>query len=464
MKRYLFLVLLGCLLPGCRPEPAPTPEAVPTKAAIVEASDASTSQSPSATPTPSDTLPVPTTEATLKPTDVPSPTRTPSPTSGATLTLPLPETATPAPTQTPTQPPSPTPKAPTPQPTKAVEPFEIVVDNRDAEFSTTGWWFTGDGGHSYEGDCAWAPRGSQNIAYVNPELPETGSYEVFAWWCGDPDHNQSDRALIQIYPHGGGAAPHGVHVNLQEDAGQWNSLGTYYLDQKSYLSVNGFLVGNVVADAFRFVYRSPDQVITTPTPRPTDWPTTGHPPPPVEQLTCGDLSMRLGLVQRFYPYTPFTSIEETTFDDCQAFPREGCSGTRTGWNVEVGYQDMVVGYRVSRDYRDMAIEPPGSLADRQVQYLVGSGNDRHFRVVRYPDDTWHLIGADYALVSGSHLQLDADTIEELRWFVRTYGPVSIGTPDGYHVQLLGLGPLVELSAADRSGLEILGDKLGEASR
>jgi hypothetical protein len=130
----------------------------------------------------------------------------------------------------------------------------------------------------------------------------------------------------------------------------------------------------------------------------------------------------------------------------------------------VQYQEMVVNYRVSEDYHDVAIEPPGSLAGRQSQYLAGSGNDRLFRVVRYPDDTWHLIGADLDLVSGTHLQLDSDTVEELRWFVQAYGPVTVGTPNGYYIQLLGLGPLVDLTAADRSGLEKLGDKLGEASR
>jgi hypothetical protein len=39
---------------------------------------------------------------------------------------------------------------------------EVVIDNGDPGFSTEGHWYAGDGGHSYSGDCVWAPRGIQD--------------------------------------------------------------------------------------------------------------------------------------------------------------------------------------------------------------------------------------------------------------------------------------------------------------
>jgi hypothetical protein len=372
-------------------------------------------------------------------------------------------TPTPSPSNTapvaPTATFTPTPSPPAPE---ATPDIDIIVDNRDPAFSVTGTWFVGDGGQSYQGDCHWAPRGIQNIASVQPGLPVAGAYEVLAWWCGDPDHNQSRRVLIQVYPSSAAKVPHQVHVNLQEDAGQWNSLGTYNLGQDSSLSVNGNLSGNVVADAFRFVYRSAEPTVITPTPLPTDDPTTHYPPSPLEQLTSGDLSARLGLVQRFYPYTPIVAREETTFDDCQAFPRDGCGGSRAGWRVQVQVQDMVVGYRVSDNYWYVAIEPPDSLASRQLLYLRGTGSNGLFRVDRYPDNTWHLSSAGWDLMTGSHIPLDAETVGRLQRFVQTYSSLEIETPSGIRVTLYGLGARVRLSEEDQGRLETLAEELAAA--
>ena len=359
--------------------------------------------------------------------------------------------------------------APTPRPVAlatptilAVPSIDIIVDNQGSAFSTTGTWFIGDGGQSYNGDCTWAPRGIQNIAYVQPELPMAGAYEVFAWWCGDPNHDQSQRALIQVHPTGGRVAPYQVYVNLQENAGEWNSLGMYYLEQNGSLTVSGYLDGNVVADAFRFVYRSPEHIVVVPTPLPTVFPWTGHPPSPLEQLTSGDLSIRLGLVQRFYPYTPMISMEAITFDDCQAFPRDGCSGTRAGWRVQVQYQDMLATYRVSQDYRFVAVELPDGLAGRQLLYLYGTQDTRLFRVDRYPDDTWHLSGADFDHTYASHFPLDAQTVEALRSFAQRYSSVTYESAHGMRLRLYGLGERVELSEEDGNQLATLGAELAVA--
>ncbi len=367
-------------------------------------------------------------------------------------------TSTPAlPTSTPTSPMTPTWEPPVTSATATK--IEIIVDNRDPAFSTTGAWFIGNGRQSYKGDCAWAPRGIGSVAYVRPHLPMAGAYEVFAWWCGDPDHDRSQRACIQIHQLEGRIAPHQVYVNLQERAGQWNSLGTYYLHQNGFLTVSSYLDGKVVADAFRFVYRSPEYVVIPPTPLPTSIPDTRHPPTPLEQLTSGDLVARLGLVDRFYESVPVISTEAATFDDCQAFPRDGCGGTRAGWRVQVRYQDMIVSYRVSGDYRFVAIEPPKELASRQVLYLYGRRDTLFFRVDRYPDDTWHVAGADFKGTFAIQLPLDAETLNSLLSFVQAYGSVTFQTPDGIALQLYGLGERVALSEVDRDRLATLATEL-----
>ena len=443
--RLLALIMLA----GCRgvAETAPAPPVADALLSPRVRASATPTRRPTETAVPNKALAV---SVLPSPTKVPADPRAPfaSPTSTATATPSLTATLPPETLATPEA--------------ETRPDIDVVVDNRAAEFSTTGTWFIGDGGQSYHGDCAWAPRGVQNIAYVRPELPRAGAYEVFAWWCGDPNHDQSQRALIHIHPTEAQVAPYQVYVNLQENSGRWNSLGTYYLEQNGSLGVCGHLDGNVVADAFRFVYRWPEPVIITPTPLPTPFPWTGHPPTPLEQLTCGDLSARLGLVQRFYPHTPMISMDSVTFEDCQAFPRDGCDGTREGWRVGVRYQDMVVAYRVSEDYRLVAIEPPEALASRQLLYLYGTQGDRFFRVDRYPDDTWHLSCADHERTYASHLTLDAGRVETLDSFVRAYSSVALQTPGGIKLWLYGLGERVELSGEDRSRLATFGAELAAA--
>jgi hypothetical protein len=156
-------------------------------------------------------------------------------------------------------------------------------------------------------------------------------------------------------------------------------------------------------------------------------------------------------------------MEEATFDDCQAFPRDDCSGNRAGWRVQVQYQDMVVGYRVSDNYWYVAIEPPDSLVSRQLLYLRGTGGDGFFRVDRYPDNTWHLSSSDWELSAGSHLPLDAQTVETLQEFVQKYSSLVIGTPSGIRVELYGLGTHVRLSEEDKNRLEVFAEELAAAA-
>ncbi len=70
-----------------------------------------------------------------------------------------------------------------------------------------------------------------------------------------------------------------IYINPHDNPGEWNSLGTYYLDTNGDATVqNGATTfgtppgeetianGAVIIDAFRFVYRSPRPLTLTPLP------------------------------------------------------------------------------------------------------------------------------------------------------------------------------------------------------
>jgi hypothetical protein len=304
---------------------------------------------------------------------------------------------------------------------------------------------------------------------VRPTLPLTGSYEIFAWGCGDPNHDQVWQTTVMIYPFRSGfyAVP-SVQVNLKEDAGRWISLGTWHLNPGASLSIGAGEYGNVAVDAFKFVYVSSEQVNITPTPAPTPVTWTNHPPSPEEQMTSGDLSARLGLVHLWYAHAPTVQPwEEKTFDDCAAFPRPGCGGERAGWRIGVDYQardGFSVVYRVSQDRQFVALEASEELKQRQLLYLSGYNAGRVFYVYRYPDGAWRLV-SHAPSGAGSSGPLAAEHLAALLPLVDRYA--SIGTSvnqvvsaDGWEQHLYGLGGQVALSDEDRARLEALGEELG----
>lgn len=418
--------------------PLPTPPPAPPAATATPQPTAL--PSPSALPSQAPTIvPQPSKTAAL-PSQAPSPSVTPQP------TTPAPEDQ-PGPPRTPAPPPAPIPE------------IDIIVDDGDPGFGYSGAWFTGDGGASYGGGCHWAPPG-HNIAYITPELPLAGSYEIFAWGCGDPNHDQAYLTTVMVYPFSRGFyAPPQTAINLKEDAGRWVSLGIYYMEPGGSLSVGTSYTGNVAVDAFRFVYRSAEHLDITPTPAPTRITWTNHPPSPQEQLTAGDLSARLGLVQWLYPYTP-AQFEEATFDDCQAFPRDGCAGTRPGWRVLVEYrgrEPFSVAYRLSADLRHVSLDAPDALRNRQLLYFSGRNAGWQFYVYRYPDGSWRFVSTNLRDSSGSSGPIADAQVARLLDLAGKYASIGTGreqvvTPDGFALSLYGLGTRVALDEADRASL------------
>lgn len=342
----------------------------------------------------------------------------------------------------------------------------IVVDNSSPEFQTSGVWFLGDGGQSYNGSCAWAPRGSTNNAYWVPKLPASGSYELFAWWCGDLNHDQATEAQFYIKTADG---PQTVRVNLRDDAGRWNSLGQYRFqaDGREFVNMNGGYEGNVVADALKFVFVSATDLPTVvPSPTPTAVTRSNNSPPPRIQISAGDLTTRLLVTgNRFYDYTPHLSIEEVQFDSCRDFPHAECGGLLLGWQIELQHlaqsHELFATYRVSEDYQHlMLVDPSPTLKERQRVFLAAGNHKAFIQIDRYPapDYSWHLFGEKDGLPFDQ--PLPDEVVLTLTPFIEKYNSVSLNASawEGW-LTLYGWGPTTAFSAEDAATLEALGQQL-----
>lgn len=402
------------------------------------------------------------------PTPIP-PTPIGVPTRSALLPQPVPGQVTPTPIEM-GQPAMPTParNIGLPPVNQPVRPSgeELIIDNQAPEFQTVGLWFVGDGGRSYQGDCAWAPRGSNNNAYWVPHLPAGGTYEVFAWWCGDPNHDQATEAFFFVRSADGDQR---IMVNFQEEAGQWNSLGRYFFKagQDGFVNINGGFGGNVIADAVKFVYVSPERlpaVVPTPIPTPVRW--TNHPPAPYEQIAAGDFATRLAVTgNQFYRFTPVVNLNEAVFDDCRDFPRDGCGGTVPGWVVQVKHvarsHELHVAYRVSQDYRHMAlISPPPTLQEKQRIFLSAGNNSTFLQIDRYPapDYSWHIFGEQEGRPFDQ--PLPPDVLPELEYLIQRYNSVTLESPawEGW-LTLYGWGEWTAFTAEDATRVQSLGQRL-----
>ena len=182
----------------------------------------------------------------------------------------------------------------------AAPPAAIVVDNTDAEFTTNGDWTTStwSGGGAYQGtnylnlvylntppngevvdqgdsgfamvgswtastsasdgkyygaDWLWIAAGTgANTLTWTPDVPASGSYEIYASWTADNAH--ATNATYRI-THAGGSTDITVDQTWAYGKNRWNLLGTYSLDpaqgHKVELSDDGN--GKLSGDAIKVV-------------------------------------------------------------------------------------------------------------------------------------------------------------------------------------------------------------------
>ena len=361
-------------------------------------------------------------------------------------------------------------QVPVPTPPAAAPGSEVVVDNLDAAFWPKGNWYVRSemfhkDAQMVGADCYQAPPGLEASAAVRPNLL-SGSYEVFARWCGDPgDTSQTTQGVIEVHRSADDAAPQAVGVNYQAGVGQWQNLGTYDLQPGAFLDVKSAMNGSVVADAYRFVYKAAHGAEAVPTPLPSGQILSGNPPSPLQIVTSGDLVDRLSLVDPYYLSVPMTPTEKT-FDDCTAFPREGCGGMRPGWEVQVTHGADALTYRVSNDYKLVAVDGVGSLVPwlagqqtPQLNFLDVSSGDKDYDVHYDQDGTWRLLRRVRESVTANEAILPAEQGKLLQGLAKKYSTLHLRQPSGAEIAFLGLGPAVAPTDDDRDALFALADTI-----
>lgn len=177
---------------------------------------------------------------------------------------------------------------------------EVIVDEQDSGMELEGVWRGVEVEGAFGERCVWAPPNPtvpndfgyrqydsslSAYAYVRPDLPRAGTYEIFAHWCAPPEAMQGAQRLatiseIEVHPTRGRVAYVPVQVNMAQPPGGWQSLGRFYLEEDGLLIVSnleGTTNGAVVVDAFSFLFRTPEREetpilgppVTPPQPSPT---------------------------------------------------------------------------------------------------------------------------------------------------------------------------------------------------
>jgi uncharacterized repeat protein (TIGR01451 family) len=134
-------------------------------------------------------------------------------------------------------------------------PTEIIVDNLDPEFTTSGWWNTYSGTRypSYNDSFRYTREGSgERQATFTPNIVNAGDYEVFIWYFTTPGSATNTPYTINF--NGGSTT---IRLNCQGDigGGYWYSLGVYNFASgtSGNIVISNDADGYVEADAVRLL-------------------------------------------------------------------------------------------------------------------------------------------------------------------------------------------------------------------
>ncbi len=98
---------------------------------------------------------------------------------------------------------------------------DVIIDNGGAGTSYTGEWSLSAGANPYGTSSLWSRNGA-TYNFTMAGQP-AGTYEVRMWWSGLSTRSQTVPVTIS---YTGGTK--NVTVNQRQNAGQWNSLGSFY--------------------------------------------------------------------------------------------------------------------------------------------------------------------------------------------------------------------------------------------
>lgn len=146
---------------------------------------------------------------------------------------------------------------------------DVIVDNGGIGTSFTGTWLVSGGSQPYGLDSLWSRDGATYMWRF--ESQPAGMYEVLMWWSGYSSRATSVAVDISYY---GGRQ--NVSINQHENAGRWNSLGTYYFNSSGSVTITAASGASVstCADAvwFRLVSQNapPTAYIDSISPNPAE--------------------------------------------------------------------------------------------------------------------------------------------------------------------------------------------------
>jgi PKD repeat protein len=146
---------------------------------------------------------------------------------------------------------------------------DVTLDNGDPGTSYTGTWRVSGGTEPYGDDSLWSRDGATYTWEFDSQ--PSGVYEVLMWWSALP--SRGTEIDVDINYSGGNET---VIINQQENAGQWNSLGTYYFDTNGSVTITAAYGSNIstCADAVWFKFISdnspPIAYIDSITPNPAE--------------------------------------------------------------------------------------------------------------------------------------------------------------------------------------------------
>ena len=139
-----------------------------------------------------------------------------------------------------------------------------IIDNGDSGTSFAGSWSVSSAPDPYGSDSLYSKDDGSTYTFTNNI---TGSHEISLWWTEWP--SRSDNVAVEI--RNGNTLLETVHINQQNNGGQWNKLGTY--DFNGAAKVTIISSGNdtsTCADAAKF---EPAVSDTTPPTRSNSQPT-----------------------------------------------------------------------------------------------------------------------------------------------------------------------------------------------
>jgi hypothetical protein len=141
--------------------------------------------------------------------------------------------------------------------------YEKIIDTGDPECSLqgSGWFASANAGYYGSTPAMLNQIGTGlDFAEFTTNLPDSGIYEIFAWWVHSSNRCSNTPIIIE---HANGTDT--VRVDQTDTGSQWVSIGSYYFsgdgNDRIIISDAGTTGTFVVADAIRIV--SYDSTITT---------------------------------------------------------------------------------------------------------------------------------------------------------------------------------------------------------